>query len=90
MEAHETIPCNPETPCKLRDTTGCFMDRHHEAYPKSEYRTKVEKKFRNHIMNKVVECRTIHNEEHAQNLPPKKPSREEMIRLMKEYDDEHQ
>ena len=78
----ERIPCDPNTPCKLRDTIGCFEDIHHKAYPKSEYRTALEKKFRNHIMNKVLMCRQIHNDIHAQNLPPKKPTPEEMRRLL--------
>lgn len=82
----ERIPCNPETPCTLRDTTGCFEDEHHEAYLKRDYRTKTEKKFRNHIMNRVMMCRMMHNDEHAQWLIPRKPSPQEMKKLMEDYD----
>lgn len=85
-EHSDRIPCNPDTPCKLRELEQCREDLHHEAYPKSAYRTALEKKFRNHVMNKVVMCRAMHDEEHAQWLVPKKPSPEEMKRLMEEYD----
>ena len=84
----ERIPCDPNAECKLRYTIGCFEDLHHEAYPKSAYRTKLEKKFRQHVMNKVVICRNLHNDGHAQNLPPKKPSPGEMKKLMEEYDEQ--
>jgi hypothetical protein len=86
-EHSDRIPCVPETPCKLRETIGCREDIHHEAWPKPEYRTALEKKFRNHVMNKVIMCRAMHNEEHAQQLVPKKGTPEEMKRLMEEYDE---
>lgn len=90
MRQHsDRIPCNPEIPCKYRVEDECFEDIHHEAYPKPEYRTKLEKKFRNHVMNKVLICRAMHDEEHAQMLPPKKGSPEEMKKLMEDYDREN-
>jgi hypothetical protein len=81
-EHYDYIPCNPDIPCKYREEDECFEDLHHEAYPKSAYRTELEKKFRNNILNKVMMCRAIHDEEHAQQLPPKKPSVPEMRKFL--------
>ena len=85
-EHRERFPCNPDIPCRYREEDECFEDIHHEAYPKSEYRTALEKKFRNHVMNKVLTCRALHDDEHAQQLPPKKGTPQEMRRLMEDYD----
>lgn len=82
------VPCNPDVYCNLRETIGCFEDIHHEAYPKSQYRTTLEKEFREHVMNKVLMCRMIHNEEHAQWLIPRKAEPSEMRNLMEVYDAE--
>lgn len=70
----ERIPCDVQTPCKYREEDECFEDIHHEAHPKSAYRTQLEKKFREHAMNKVLTCRAVHDDEHAQRLPPIKPT----------------
>lgn len=91
MRQHsDRIPCNPDWECPIRETEGCREDLHHEAYPKSEYRKGVEKRFRDHVMNKVIMCRAMHNEEHAQWLIPKKPSRDEMRQLMEEHNGEEE
>lgn len=82
----ERYPCSPEIPCKYREEGRCFEDIHHEAYPKSEYRTALEKKFRNHVMNKVLICRALHDDGHAQNLPPKKASPAEMRSLIEGFE----
>lgn len=37
-------------------------------------------------MNKVLTCRALHDDEHAQNLPPRKPAPQEMARLMLEFE----
>lgn len=37
-------------------------------------------------MNKVLTCRALHDDEHAQQLPPRKGTPEEMKQLMEEYD----
>lgn len=81
-EHYEHIPCSEDTPCKLRDIGGCFEDIHHEAHPRSEYRTALEKRFREHVMNKVLMCRAIHNDIHANNLVPVKPNPQEMRKLI--------
>lgn len=85
-EHRERYPCNPEIPCRYREEDACFEDIHHEAYPKSLYRTALEKKFRNHVMNKVMTCRALHDDDHAQQFIPQKPKRKEMIKLMEEWD----
>jgi len=81
-EYSDHIPCDPNTPCKLRDTIGCYEDIHHEAYPRRKYRTALERKFRDHVLNKVLICRAIHDEEHAQWLIPTKPTVEEMRKVI--------
>jgi len=78
----EEIPCNSETPCKYREEDECFEDIHHEAFPKSAYRDGLEKRFREHVLNKVLICRAVHDDIHAQNLIPQKPSPEQMIQFM--------
>jgi len=84
-ESYEYIPCNAATPCKYREEDECFEDLHHEAFPKSAYRTALEKQFRNHVMNKVVMCRAVHDDIHAQQLLPRKGTREEMQQLMEGF-----
>lgn len=34
-------------------------------------------------------CRAIHDEEHAQALPPTKPNKDEMLSLMNKYEDKN-
>ena len=87
-EHFEYIPCNPETPCKYREEDDCFEDIHHEAYPKSEYRGQLEKRFRECALNKVLICRAVHDDIHKQDLPPRKPSEDTMREVLadaKEY-----
>lgn len=58
---------------------GCFTDVHHLYFPRRSYKSRVEKDFRNLPDNKEVLCRDEHNERHATELPPLKPTREEML-----------
>lgn len=79
----EHIPCTPETKCFIRDSgSECFEDIHHEAYYRKNYRTRLEKQFREHVLNKILICRAMHTDEHAQQLVPKKPTIEEMKKLI--------
>ena len=82
-ENHEYIPCNPDIPCKLREFGKCYEDIHHEAHPKDEYRTRLEKKFRMNILNKVLMCRAMHDDWHAQGLKPQKPDVATMIEFLR-------
>lgn len=83
-EHSDRIPCNPDIPCKYRDTSGCYEDLHHEAWPRRDYITPLEKRFRNHVLNKVIICRAIHDDEHAQGLIPVKPHPAEMRKFLDE------
>lgn len=65
---------NPE--CKY--APRCYSDEHHLAWPRSDYRTKVERDFRNLSINKVQICRAEHDELHLEE-PPTKPTRDEML-----------
>lgn len=74
----ERIPCDPNRACLVRDNEGCHEDIHHEQYYARWYRTKLERAFRDHILNKVLICRDLHNEKHATEDPPQKPTIKEM------------
>lgn len=56
-----------------------FQDTHHLAYPRSDYRTGVEKRWRELDFNKVSICRGLHNAIHESGYLPEKPTREEML-----------
>lgn len=60
----------------------CYSDTHHLFYPRSEYRTKLEKDFRNLDENKVVICRFEHDQIHASLEVPEKPTREVMVQII--------
>lgn len=74
----ERYPCDPERECRLRDTIGCFEDVHHRQYPRRDYRKPVERDYRNLDDNKELTCRDRHNEIHATESPPEKPTLREM------------
>lgn len=68
----------PHTTCKH----GGKRDTHHRYWPAHWYKTPLEKAFRNHPSN--IErniCRCFHDLEHLKK-PPKKPSIEEMRRVV--------
>ena len=69
--------CTPEQKevCPLRTH---FQDEHHLMYPKRDYSQPVEKAYRELPENKVQMCRHEHNELHATQEPPLKPSIETM------------
>jgi hypothetical protein len=76
------IPCNPEVECRFRETEGCFEDTDHFYFPARFYKTAIEKAFRQLEINKTRICRRLHEERHATELPPDKPAREEMLRVI--------
>lgn len=61
---------------------GCHVSVHHEYWPKYKYRSELEKKFREHALNKVVICRREHDEIHNTQQPPVKPSAQEMRNVL--------
>lgn len=71
-------PCPEPLPyCKYPEP---FADDHHEFWPRDEYTTSTEKKFRALECNIVRGiCRCLHDLEHLKK-PPKKP----MLETMKE------
>jgi len=75
-------PCNPSQDCKF--FPNCFTDIHHIYYPKSLYRTNAEKQFRTLAGNIMRICREQHNDLHATERPPEKPSREVIFNVIKE------
>lgn len=79
-------PCPFESPdCKYFDSpTGCFSDTHHLQYPRADYRSKLEKQFRELPENKVDICRDMHDECHAFEDLPLKPSLEVMRHTVNE------
>ena len=76
----ERFPCDPTRNCRLRDTSGCFEDVHHKQWPRSTYRRmgRLAMDFRNLDENKELTCRDRHNEKHATERPPERPSATEM------------
>lgn len=75
---------NPRPDCKYA-REGCFADTHHDFYPRSDYRTPTEKRFRELPENKELLCRAEHDERHATEAPPQKPPREVMLGALAIY-----
>lgn len=81
----EHVPCENQDSCRLQDTArGCFEDVHHLYFPRSEYRTPTEKRFRELDENKIRMCRNMHDTEHAVIEPPLKPDLEIMKMAIEE------
>lgn len=71
--------------CKyFNSSTGCFQDTHHLMYPRADYRSRVEKEFRDLPENKVDICRQMHDECHAFDEIPVKPSMDVMRHAINE------
>ena len=70
---------SPQPDCKYAERGGCFSDTHHLFYPKRAYKTEVEQEFRELPENKVQICRREHDERHATERTPDKPSRKAMV-----------
>lgn len=61
---------------------GCHASTHHLLYPRGQYRTALEKEYRELPSHKVQMCRQEHDELHATEQPPTKPPRDEMLRAI--------
>jgi hypothetical protein len=70
---------SPRPDCKYADGGGCFSDTHHLFYPRRDYRTRVEREFRELPVNKEQICRSEHDERHAVEPVPQKPTKQEML-----------
>ena len=75
----ERFPCDPDRECPLREEDKCKEDVHHKYWPRRNYKGQVAKQFRNLDENKELTCRDRHNEIHATERTPRKPSNQEMI-----------
>lgn len=76
--AHGECP-SPQTDCKYALLPeGCFSDEHHLYYPKRRYCGKMAIEFRELPENKEQLCRREHDERHATEPIPIKPSVEVM------------
>jgi hypothetical protein len=69
--------CTPEqmAACPLQRH---FKDIHHLAYPRNQYKTTLEKHWRDLPVNKTNICRGLHDAIHASGYVPEKPSRQDM------------
>lgn len=73
-------------PCPAEDCRyypDCEMTRHHAYWPRREYTTPVEKRFRNLAVNVGMVCMAEHQELHMTTPAPDKPSREEMLDVIR-------
>lgn len=77
-------PCpNPEEACPyFTDRGSCFSDNHHLYWPRVDYRRGLEREFRELPENKQQLCRWEHDEIHATQEPPAKPSLEIIRRAL--------
>lgn len=73
----EGVPCTRQDECRY--APSCYQDSHHVYFPRRDYKTKIEKQFRNLPENLVEMCRNDHDNLHATQTPPEKPSRDEML-----------
>lgn len=72
----EYFPCQNRNTnrCRVfRNTGECHEDVHHVYFPKRDYITPTEKRWRNLDENKELTCRDRHNEIHATQSPPTRP-----------------
>lgn len=71
---------NPRPECPYAELQGgCFSDEHHLFYPRVDYRDIIGSEFRELPENKEQICRWDHDERHATEPIPDRPSREEML-----------
>lgn len=76
----EYYPCKNKENCPQKEfKRGCYEDVHHKYYPRNNYRTSIEKEFRELESNKELSCRQRHNDIHAMESPPMKPTHIEML-----------
>ncbi len=74
----ERVPCEPNPECKFYKNDSCYRNRHHIWYPRNQYQTPLEKRFRNHPDNIQIMCRMAHELIHLTQEPPEKPLPEVM------------
>lgn len=86
---------SPEITCKhfnrcadnYKEIGKILLTTHHEFWPKSSYKTKLERQFRELPENKTRICAQEHDDLHACNLPPEKPERYEMLQAVEDSEE---
>lgn len=72
--------CSAEARAACPLVQGCVgSDTHHFAFPANQYRTSVEKRWRELPINKEQLPRCVHNAIHSAGYVPEKPPRTEML-----------
>lgn len=66
--------------CVFCDNADCFYDRHHYYWPRSRYKTPLEREFRGLFIERMPRC--LHVKIHLTQKPPRKPSRKIMERVV--------
>lgn len=79
----ERIPCDNQAECPL---PICFEDIHHVYYPASQYVGYIATHFRSSEDNKQQMCRQRHQDLHAAQPPPEKPTKEYMAGFLIEHE----
>lgn len=79
--AYNPCPDPNGTPdCPLFYSPGsCRTNIHHEFFPANDYKTPLERAFRDLPENKSEMCLRLHREVHSTEQPPDKPSGEVML-----------
>lgn len=73
----------PDPECKyFGGPDGCHSSTHHLYWPRRDYTTKTARQFRELPAHKEQLCRREHDERHATEQPPTKPSHTEMLRAI--------
>ena len=75
--SRRVCPNEPNENCKYYDLppcvpgaeSGCYGDRHHQAFPRTAYKTKLEKQFR--VASAIFICRAEHDVLHTFPAPEK-------------------
>ena len=68
------------TICPFCKDPACFVDRHHQMWPRRAYKTPLEREFRGLFIERMWRCQ--HNRIHRTTKPPRKPSRRVMERVV--------
>lgn len=75
--AREKCPA-PREDCRYKKP---FSDLHHQYWPRAEYEQAgtIEARWRNLGKNCLQLCRCVHDDIHADDMPPEMPPRDEMV-----------
>lgn len=77
----ESCP-EPKPDCPFAQTALCGLTKHHDYWPKKEYSTKIEKRFRELKSHVRLLPNCEHREFHLNNRPPVKPPLKHMVAVL--------